>query len=184
MPLGAARFGLLGGVADLGKLELIETQTSTAGTTAFDFTDLGSYNVHFITYNNFTATSAETNVCLRFSNDGGSSYISTGYQYATQLARVGTFIEGKSTNSAFLGFGAQMNTSTNGSGYWYCYNLLDSSKYSFATQQCICNQNTVFSKFGSGVLPTAETHNALQVTLNTDSIVAGGVVSLYGIAES
>ena len=27
MPLGAARFGLLGGVADLGKLELIETQT-------------------------------------------------------------------------------------------------------------------------------------------------------------
>ena len=27
MPLGAARFGLLGGVADLASLELIETQT-------------------------------------------------------------------------------------------------------------------------------------------------------------
>jgi hypothetical protein len=36
MPLGAARFGLLGGVADLGKLELIETQASNDS--ALDFT--------------------------------------------------------------------------------------------------------------------------------------------------
>ena len=38
MPLGAARFGLLGGVADLGKLELIETQTVSSATAYLDFT--------------------------------------------------------------------------------------------------------------------------------------------------
>jgi len=52
MPLGAARFGL-GGVTDLGKLELIETQTFTSGSTV-DFLTLNenTYNVHFVTFNN------------------------------------------------------------------------------------------------------------------------------------
>jgi len=49
MPLGAARFGLLGGVADLGKLELISTSTITDGS-ALVLTDLKEtiYNVHYI----------------------------------------------------------------------------------------------------------------------------------------
>jgi len=36
MPIGQAKFGLLGGVADLGKLELIETiNVTTSGTATF-----------------------------------------------------------------------------------------------------------------------------------------------------
>ena len=58
MPLGAARFGLLGGVADLGKLELIETQTITTSSSSIDFTTLNesTYNVHFVTFNNLQHT--------------------------------------------------------------------------------------------------------------------------------
>ena len=47
MPLGAARFGLLGGVADLGKLELIETQTVTS-VTNIDFTDINKIYTMYI----------------------------------------------------------------------------------------------------------------------------------------
>ena len=40
MPLGAGRFGLLGGVADLGKLELIQTQTISSSTANMNFIDI------------------------------------------------------------------------------------------------------------------------------------------------
>src|SRR6056300_2012916 len=96
MPLGAARFGLLGGVADLGKLELIETQTISSSFA--DFESLGSYNVHLFTFNNVVPSSA-TNIGLRVSNDGGTSYLATGYQYAWQRGYPSTFTELKSTSS-------------------------------------------------------------------------------------
>ena len=166
-----------------GQLELIETQTSTNGTVAFNFLNLGNYNVHFLTFTNFKATSAETNAALRFSNNGGTSYISTGYQYAHWFGRNTNPLEQKSTNSAFLGYAGNINASTVSGGYWYVYNLLDSSKYSFASFQSEATSNTTQYSFGSGHLPTAETHNGLQVTVNTNSLVAGAVVSLYGIKE-
>jgi len=68
-------------------------------------------------------------------------------------------------------------------GYAYLYNLLDSTKYSFNTFHGIASSNTVTAQMGSSVLPTAETHNALQLTCNTDSFVAGATISLYGIKE-
>jgi hypothetical protein len=46
MPLGAARFGLLGGIADLGKLELIETQTISSAFADFTSIQESTYNVH------------------------------------------------------------------------------------------------------------------------------------------
>ena len=49
MPLGAARFGLLGGVADLGKLELIETKTASSTKVIFSSIQESTYNVHFLT---------------------------------------------------------------------------------------------------------------------------------------
>ena len=71
-------------------------------------------------------------------------------------------------------------------GYIYYYNLLDSSKYSFQTNHSSFSDreaaNTVAFNFGSGVYPTAETHNALNIFPNTSTIT--GQASLYGIAES
>ena len=54
MPIGQAKFGLLGGVVDPGKLELIETQTvsSTVEYIIFDDIQQDIYNVHFMTINN------------------------------------------------------------------------------------------------------------------------------------
>ena len=188
MPLGAARFGLLGGVADLGKLELIETQTITTTTANVDFTDLGNYNVHFLTYNNAETDTDTKTIFARLSNNGGSSFIASGYQYANQVGNSnGTFVEDKNTSAIGMSFSNFYGTGSNerGNGYCFFYNLLDSSKYSFTT-----SHHTMFDAnpyyrfgFGSSVLPTAETHNAIRLTQSLGNIATLDV-SLYGIRYS
>ena len=189
MPLGAARFGLLGGVADLGKLELIETQTISSTTATMDFTDLGNYNVHFVTLNNMQPATHNESVALQLSNNGGTSFITSGYQNAGQYGDAsGSFGEVKSTsNSAYPPIFNVSNTATGSSGnsYMYFYNLLDSSKYSFFTNQAVnlTGAGTFRMTFSSGVLPTAETHNAIRFKFFNGNIT-DLEASLYGIAES
>ena len=60
-----------------GSMELIESQTASTSS-ALNFTNLGNYDVHFMTLDNFQNTTSTTRqVNARFSNDGGSSYEST-----------------------------------------------------------------------------------------------------------
>ena len=191
MPLGAARFGLLGGVADLGKLEKIETQTiTTAG--AIDFLDLqeSTYNVHLLTFDDFVTTAVGDAFSIRVSNDGGSTFETSNYQYALQYGQSnGSFGELKSTSATGLKdiSGNIQGTNARANGYVYLYNL-GNSKYSFITFQ---SSTTVVStlilqmRFGSGVYTVAETINALRI--DGDSFTGtptGGTISLYGIAES
>jgi hypothetical protein len=184
MPLGAARFGLLGGVADLGKLELIETQTvSAVSSTNFTSIDESIYNVHFLTVS-FTETTTAT--LLQVSNNGGTSYHTTGYQYAVQYGSIGgTFGEDRSTSSDNLFSLGSAGTGLSKLCYTYLYNLGDSSKYSFSTTQFFGSHPTFdkYFKFGSGVYPTAETHNAIRLKASSTGNMTG-TVSLYGIAES
>jgi len=188
MPLGAARFGLLGGVADLGKLELIETQDLTGTTpSAIDFTDLqeSTYNVHFLTYNNLQITGGLDTIRARVSNDGGSTFESTSnYDSAIQTMTVaGSF--GESTRTNFDAFDRIGQTAVNQpyNGYIYIYNAGDSSKYTFLTHHNT-NQNDGF-RFGSQVYTVAETINAFRLFLPTHNFRdVGSVLSLYGIAES
>jgi hypothetical protein len=188
MPLGAARFGLLGGVADLGKLELIETQTITTTTANVDFTNLGSYNVHFLTYNNAKPDTDAVTLILRSSNDGGSTFETTNYQFAAQWGITdATFGEGKNTTANNYNSQNQVGNATNetGSGYFYLYNFLDSSKYNFVTYQSMgFNQNAKGRMaFGSAVHTVAETHNAIRLLFSSGNF-ENVDVSLYGIAES
>ena len=50
MPLGSARFGLLG-AAELGNLKLIQAQTfSSVSSAAFESIEESTYDVHFMTF--------------------------------------------------------------------------------------------------------------------------------------
>ena len=186
MPLGAARFGLLGGAVDLASLELIETKTITSSTSAIDFTDIKEdiYNVHFVTVSNFTASASGNYVQSRLSNNGGSSFISSSYQYAHQYgSTTGTFGESKSTNNTWFQYHTDRGTGNAGS-YAYFYNLGDSTKYSFSTVQTIGIGAQDYMFFGSSVLPTAETHNAIRFMPSSTGTIDNIDISLYGIAES
>ena len=169
-----------------GQLELIETVTVSSAS-ALDFTNLGTYNVHFVTYS-FDGVSADLGLFSRFSNDGGSSFIASSYHHAQQRGDgQGGFTEIRSTSMWAMQISDGANISSSGhafNGYIYYYNLLDSSKYSFNTNHSSYtdkNAETVAFNFGSGTYPTAETHNAVRLLPNTSTIT--GQASIYGIKE-
>ena len=172
-----------------GQLELIETQTITSSTATMDFINLAdtNYNVHFLTLNNVGGTDNNFSLQIRFSTDNGSSFVSTGYQYAQLLLDTnGSGFESKSTNDIGIFPIANLTLNQTGGGYVYLYNLLDSSKYSFTTNQSMYetgSSGNFRSWFGSGVLPTATTHNAFRLIFNTGNI-ANLQASLYGIRYS
>ena len=178
-----------------GQLELIETQTASA--VNYDFTDLGNYNVHLLTFNNVASTSTGgAYMNLRFSNDGGSTFETTNYQDAMQFMRSnGTFVELKHTTDNRLRditpYVSTTDTGSAGNGYIYLYNLTDSTKYSFVTFHSSsylggtsAGANDGNSIFGSGVYTVAETINAIRffnVNSNTNDVDS---ISLYGIRYS
>ena len=135
MPLGAARFGLLGGVADLGKLELIETQTYSSAVSFVDFTSIqeSTYNVHFMTFSQMSgATDNTATINIRFYESGVLETASV-YQVAIQGGRAdGTFSEYKSTASgngvAHIGSGIDNASSSSANGYCYFYNCKSCTK--------------------------------------------------------
>ena len=173
-----------------GQLELIETQTFS-GVTAVDFTDIKEdiYNVHFITISNVDFSGGQSSLGIQFYESGVLETASV-YQYANQYGQTdGTFGESKSTgisliyiNAANFGF-----TSTDsGHTYVYLYNLGDSSKYSFLTEQGVLEDSgTMKMLFGSGVLPQASTVDGIRLkeTIGGGATVSG-TASLYGIRYS
>ena len=194
MPLGAARFGLSG--ADLGKLELIETQT-VSGASTFNFTNLKEtiYNVHLLTgIIHFDGTAnSNYDAYIRVSNDGGSTYESgANYEYAYVNAKgeSTSFNERRDTASTYFRIeGAADRTACSLNFYIYLYNLGDSGKYSFMTFQdsaviYVSGAEQYRARFGGQVYDVAETINALQFSTNATQYDTDTVVSLYGIKES
>jgi hypothetical protein len=174
----------------LGQLELIETQTVSGAVAGVDFTNLGDYNVHFITTHSFSSATDFGSLGLRVSTDSGSSFKTSSYQYANQYANVGNFGEQKSTSTDMI---RQMTAPNSGSspfasnGYAYLYNFLDSGKFSFVTwhsTSVISFNSNYEGYFGSGVYPVAETHNAFRLMTTNSSNVDNGTISLYGIRYS
>jgi len=188
MPIGQAKFGLLGGVVDPGKLELIETVNASA-VSSFDFSTLGTYNVHFLTYNDLFNSSNDKGFGIRLYESGVLETASV-YQLALQYGlSSGSFGEARSTAYNAWQFSSNTRISTvprsRTNGYWYFYNLTDSSKYSFGTNHNINlnNANDTDTRFGSFVLPQASEVTAIQV-FGYDIGNITGTFSLYGIAES
>jgi hypothetical protein len=170
-----------------GSLELIEEQVISSTTSAVDFTDLKNYDVHFLTLNGMQPASDNDFGVIQFSNDGGSTFLSSGYQYAIQNGTsAGSFPENRSTSAGAIFIASSIGTSTSeiGNSYSYLYNLLNSSKYSFVTTQTTnFNSSATYEMFfGGGVKPTAETHNAIRVKCFIGNI-AKATIKLYGVKQ-
>jgi len=189
MPLGAARFGLLGGVADLGKLELIQTQTvSDVGTVDFTSIKGSDYNVHLLAYSNVSVETGNNSVGIRF-RESGTYETASVYRWAIERVEGSTFSEQKNNGYSripLIWYALGTNTGGNGNGYVYFYNLNDSSKYSFVTQQSSGwgYNNNYGMLFGGGVLPQASTVDGIQFSNYDGNTNINGTFSLYGIAES
>ena len=174
-----------------GSLELIEEQTASSSST-LDFTNLGNYDVHLFTGHNINMSANNQFFRARLSNDGGSSFITSSTQQRAGIRNTTTFSsDARSTTDTFFGHyltdnsGGYGTTADNGNFYLYCYNLLNSSKYSFCTSQSTGleqSSSTYSAMFGGGVLPTAETHNAVRF-LNSSTGTFDGVIKCYGVKQ-
>ncbi len=172
-----------------GQLELIETQTISSAVAQVDFTNLENYNVHFLTFNNVQYDVDGRVLYLRFSDDGGSSFITNlAYHRANQEGdSAGTFTEDRAVSQTYIRLQSAnggTGTGESASGYVYLYNLLDSSKYSSTTQHLTQFDRDARASFnyGSGTLYIAGTHNALRLFPNADNF-ENATFSLYGIRE-
>ncbi len=165
-----------------GSMELIQSQT--ASDAVVNFTNLGDYDVHFVTFNNVMLSTDDELLGHRLSNASGS--VTSGYQFAIQY-NADSGGNGASVNTSY-GYLSTLGASGNAvrevkNGYVYYYNLLNSSKYSFCTLQSYSKASVTESLFGGGVLPTAETHNAISFLTTGGSAITSGTFKLYGVKQ-
>ena len=173
-----------------GSLELIAEQT-TSGVSAVNFTSIkeNKYDVHLLQWSGIYLGSSSANYLeIRLSNNGGTSYINSGYQYAQQyLGTNGNFGEIKSTSADAIekiSFSATSGQEYAQNSYVYLYNLGNSSKYSFATFHSFSSATSTanWGYFGGGVQPTAEIHNAIKVFSDAGTNFSG-TIKLYGVKQ-
>ena len=166
-----------------GSLELIAEATASSST--IDFVDkFTGYDVHKIELINCVPTT-QTEFGIRFSNDSGTSYETTNYQFANQ--RQGSVSERRSTSQATIRLGGDVTTgSTEGfNGYFYIYNANNSAKYTFVTGQFTFLQSTTYlAEFGGGVYAQAETVNGIRIAQQTSATAfTSGTAKLFGVKQ-
>jgi len=170
-----------------GSLQLIQEYDATSGD-YFDFTNLGSYKIHFLDFYDISATGA-TELYVRLSNDGGSTFIASGYHYALQLGRSDGFFTGaNSTTSTDIRLACRVASGRESNGFLYLYDLINPNKYSYGITHNISLDNDASASlkfiYGNYVYPTAETHNALRVFISSSySLNGAGKIRLFGLQE-
>ena len=168
-----------------GSLELIQSQT-VSGVSQVDFTSIQeqNYDVHYVTYN--IKPSADTQNYIRFSNDSGSSFETSNYQYAWEIQdSAGGTGETRSTSSSqmYLNYGGGNSANEKHTAYYYFYNLGNASKYSFITEQANTQSSTgsLHSFIGGSMYGVAETINAIRLYQQNGTMT--GVVELFGVKQ-
>ena len=167
-----------------GSLELIEEQTVSSVSTV-DFTSIKQnvYDVLFLQYNNFIPTVDGSSLRMRFYESGVLETASV-YQWAHQVNQSNAGIqEQKETATSNFRIALGSGNDEAGSGYVYCYNFGNSSKYSFITYQAVgMNTTSVMnSHFGGGALPQASEVDGIRLYTNNPSLSL--TAKLYGVKQ-
>jgi len=175
-----------------GSLELIQEQTLSSGN-SLQFTAIKEnvYDVHLLQISGYTSPNGSQDFGLRFYESGVLETASV-YQYAYQQCGVaGSFYENKSMGANHIRFDNTGSENWVQHLYVYLYNLGNSSKYSFTTQQAMPRRNTTggsynssgtFAMFGGGVLKQASTVDGIQI-YNSATTSTGGTAKLFGVKE-
>ena len=172
---------------DYGQLDLIQTQDISGAVAQVDFTAIKSdiYNVHFLTYNNIQIDTDANEMGIRVGFGSTPAYYTGGYEVGMQEGNANnSWSETRSTSMGYFRLGGDTGTGSNecANGYAYLYNLGDSTKYSFVTQQCITWDRNPYAKsvFGSASFQDVQSITALRCFITTGNLDKGNI-SLYGL---
>ena len=163
-----------------GQLELIETQT-VSSVSQVDFTNLGTYNVHFLTSSSLESSANNVRYSIRFYEEGVLETAGV-YQYAYQQITQSSSPEFRDTANSSIPIQIEQPTGFLGGGYTYFYNLIDSNKFSFLTNQHNRISNSMIAEFGSGILRQDSAVTGFQIRAYDSSLATfNASFSLYGI---
>ena len=174
-----------------GSLELIQSQT-TASSTAVNFTNLKGaiYDIHLVVYKRILFTSSGNNLSIRISDDGGSSYESSNYQFAMWYSsQVAGHNQYRNNSASQIDIGLVGNTSsgTSMNGYFYMYNANNSSENTLFSGHGVSFGSTAHhgqaSFWGGGTYTQGATVNGLQLKGDGGDTFAGGTIELFGVKE-
>ena len=171
-----------------GQLELIETQTvsSDVATVSFDSIKESTYNVHFITVNNFQPAGDNKHLAFRLKVNGTTT---TGFDYKYAMSQVNITNGGREHKAGndtkiWLAYNSSFNSGEGSSGYLYVYNAGDSSKFTSLTSQFTTFRDTaeIQTNFNGGVRDETGPCDGFEFGTSSGNITEG-VFSCYGIRE-
>ena len=190
MPIGQAKFGLLGGVADLDNLILIET-IEASGVTEVYFDDIQEdiYGVHILTANEQRCgTGTNVTAKVRLWENGVKNTTSGAYEYVFHNIRSdGTYFFSKGSQSHLFITAAQgvANSDYSSAGYMYLWNLGDSGAYSMGYIYGMGNPSDDASRTYTGTVNLANKSlvNGISIDFGGTSSF-DGKYSLYGVKNT
>ena len=174
-----------------GSLELIQEQTFSGTVSVVDFTAIkeSKYDVHYMTLSNMKTAGDNQEICNIQLYESGVLETASVYQFAAQNNSTISGLENyerKSTGASAINFnfGAGNATGEQDDGYFYFYNLGDSTKYSFVTGQFLglSNAAKIYTSYGGAVLPQASVVDGIRVKKLTGDY-AGFNIKLYGVKQ-
>lgn len=171
-----------------GNLVLIQSQTaSTSSSITFTTGITNTYTTYLLIFSGAYTSDNSDSIGVQFSTNGGSSYLSSGYQGGfTYSSYNGTmFTNVNSTTQCYLGGPTGSTSGKFLSGHVYLFNLTSSSIPPSMVGQFIClgiaGNSVTGSTFGfnstSGV-------NAIKLFTTTGSqTITAGTFTLFGVLE-
>ncbi len=169
-----------------GSLEHIQTiSADSGGTTNFDFTNIGQYKVHMLLVENAICTTNATNyIEMRFSTDGGSSFISTSsYDRAwTRVDRSGNTLDVKNADQTSMSnLFSTDNDYTSSQSRVYFYDLVDANKNSNVSFHSV-NSVGYYVYYGGFVYKVKNAVNAIRIFASADALYPA-TFKLYGLKD-
>ena len=169
----------------VGDLELIETQIINTAIARINFTNLGDYDVHFMTATDMRNETNNKRIGVQFFENGVIEDGSV-YDVASQFGNASSsFSEVKGVNYGSLRWGDNFGNDTNErmNGTAYFYNLRDSSKYSYITHHAVTQSESNVScfEYGSGVMKQKSYVDGISIEMDGGTNLLGGTLSLYGM---
>ena len=170
-----------------GQLELIQTQTANDDS-AVVFSNLGTYEVHLLTWSDLQLSQDGQAIQLRVSTDGGSNYVSSGYDwmydYYDCSGSAWEYASTSDTNMEIQRFnGNQARENTN--GFLWLYNALDASKYTFSHSHpaYLSEHGRLAHYSGGATYPSTAQVNAIKFMPQNGNFTTAQGISLYGLKE-
>lgn len=166
-----------------GGFVLVSAQTASSSAT-IAFTGLNVYPVYFLTWDNVQNVTNTQKLTIQVSNNGGSSYINTGYSAGVNYS---AYSSNTITNTNSTTFVPLTNTQANNGlaqGYCFIYNINVGSQCIFVGQSSWNDSGASAYVTGSLLGQAGATGvNAIQIAYASGNIFEG-TFSLYGLQQS